>query len=225
MRLLGFSTLREACSVIGTALGVSPRSVRNYRDEFDPVLSDKREGWKNRPMRPPCKAMLDTYGEMTLSESLETLKRLVYRNSDADVMKEKIAADEADDSSFARRLITGQAAEEYFRKHYRKIPEFSDLRMQDTTGMGCGFDFRLSADDVAYGVEVKGIRAPTGSIVLTDKEHRAAAVMRKNFFLFVVKNLAEAPAHEMHRDPINGSLQFRRAERRLTQVSWTTAIH
>ena len=222
---LGFKTLSEAYNVIGMALSVHFRSVRNYRDEFDPVLSDKREGWKNRPMRPRCAEMLDAYGNLDLPEFTDLLKRIIYRNPGVDTILEAIAArQEGGESSFARRLITGQAAEEYFRKNHREIPEFSGLHLEDTTGFGCGFDFRLFAEGVAYGVEVKGIKEPAGNIVLTEKEHCVADIMRDDFFLFVVKNLAEDPAHEMHRDPLNGSLRFRRAERPVTQVSWTATV-
>ena len=52
LRLLGFKTLREAYNVISAALGVPFRSIRNYRDEFDPVLSDSRKGWDKPPHAP-----------------------------------------------------------------------------------------------------------------------------------------------------------------------------
>ena len=224
LRRLGFKTLREAYNVIGAALGVPFRSVRNYRDEFDPTLSTTRKGWENRPIRPDRKALLDEYGDKELPEFTNLLKRIIYRNPEIDAILEAVEAEQDEDSSFARRLITGQAAEEYFRKNYRTIPEFSSLRLQDTTGFGCGFDFRLSAENISYGVEVKGIKEPSGSIILTEKEYRVAGIMQDNFFLFVVKNLAEAPAHEMHQDPLRGDLRFRRAERSVTQVSWTATV-
>ena len=224
LRRLGFKTLREACNVIGAALGVHFRSVRNYRDEFDPVLSATRKGWENRPMRPDRKAMLEQYSELKLPEFADLLKRVVYRNPEIDAILEAAETRQGEDSSFARRLITGQAAEEYFRKNYRKVPEFSGLRLQDTTGFGCGFDFRLSAENISYGVEVKGIKESSGSVVLTEKEHRVADIMRGDFFLFVVKNLAETPAHETHRDPLHGRLRFQRVERAVTQVNWAATI-
>ena len=224
LRRLGFKTLREAYNVIGAALGVHFRSVRNYRDEFDPVLSAARKGWENRPMRPDRKALLDEHGGKGLPEFADLLKRVVYRNPEIDAILEAAEAERDEDSSFARRLITGQAAEEYFRKNYRTLPEFSGLRLQDTTGLGCGFDFRLFAENASYGVEVKGIKEPSGNIALTEKEHRVAGIMRDNFFLFVVKNLAESPAHEAHRDPLHGGLRFRRVERTVVQASWTATV-
>ena len=224
LRILGFKTLREAYAVIGAALGVHFRSIRNYRDEFDPVLSDTRKGWDNRPMRPDRQALLTEYGGQGLQEFAALLKSAIYRNPEIDAILEAAEAQQEEDSSFARRLITGQAAEEYFRKNYRKVPEFSDLRLQDTTGFGCGFDFRLSTENISYGVEVKGIKESSGNIVLTEKEHCVADIMRRNFFLFVVKNLAESPAHETHRDPLHGGLRFRRVERAVTQVSWAATV-
>lgn len=36
---LGYSTFKEAFADIGQRLGVNPRSVKNKRDDFDPVFS------------------------------------------------------------------------------------------------------------------------------------------------------------------------------------------
>ncbi len=36
----------------GEALKVTPASIKNLRDEFDPVHKNARKGWKDRPMRP-----------------------------------------------------------------------------------------------------------------------------------------------------------------------------
>lgn len=224
LRILGFKTFLEAYTVIGTALGVNSHSIKNYRDEFDPVLSDTRTGWANRPMRPDRQALLTEYGGQRLQEFATQLKNAIYRNPEIDTILEAAEAQQEENSSFARRLITGQAAEEYFRNNYRKISEFSSLNIQDTTKFGCGFDFRLSAENISYGVEVKGLKESSGNVVLTEKEHCVADIMRHNFFLFVVKNLAESPIHETHRDPLHGDLCFRRLKRAVTQVSWTTTI-
>lgn len=222
MRLLGFRTFNEACNVMGTALAIAPGSIKNYRDEFDSALSPLRKGWRNRPMRPACKALLDVYGDKELPEFMELLKNAIYRNPEIDRVIEQTEAELGGDSSFARRLLTGQAAEEYFRGNYRRVHEFAPLTLQDTTGFGCGFDFRLFDDNRSYGVEVKGLSKPSGSIVMTDREYSVAGLMRDRFFLFVVKNMAESPMYEIHRNPIGGDLVFKCTERRI--ASWTTTI-
>jgi hypothetical protein len=41
---LGFESFAEAFNVIGYALGSRPASIKNYRDEFDPLFSNRRKG-------------------------------------------------------------------------------------------------------------------------------------------------------------------------------------
>ena len=61
-------SLFEFKNVIGFALGAKPASIKNYRDEFDPVFPNKRKGWHKRPMRNYCKQKWGvTSGQMTKS--------------------------------------------------------------------------------------------------------------------------------------------------------------
>ena len=96
--------------------------------------------------------------------------------------------------------------------------------MEDTTKLGCGFDFRLISPGIFYGIEVKGLSESSGSIALTSKEHSVASILEKRFFLFVVKNFKENPFHELYQDPLNGKLVFSRVEQKTVQISWTTKL-
>ena len=42
LRRLGFETFLEAFNVVGYALGGKPASIKNYRDEFDPLFPNRR---------------------------------------------------------------------------------------------------------------------------------------------------------------------------------------
>lgn len=126
--------------------------------------------------------------------------------------------------SFASRLITGQAAEEYFKSKYQEIQLFKDFELEDTTRLGCGFDFRLTSPNTFYGVEVKGVAKSTGMIALTSKEHSVASILRGRFFLVVVKNFKENPYHEIYRDPLSGTLAFSRVEQKTIQINWTAKV-
>src|SRR5439155_21734477 len=42
LKKLGFESFIEAFNVIGYALGGKPASIKNYRDEFDPLVSKRR---------------------------------------------------------------------------------------------------------------------------------------------------------------------------------------
>lgn len=64
VRKLGFESFVEAFNVIGYALGEKPASIKNYRDEFDPIFPNKRKGWHKRPMRQYCLKVFEDYKEL-----------------------------------------------------------------------------------------------------------------------------------------------------------------
>lgn len=224
LRQLGFGSFAEAFNVIGSALGTRPASLKNYRDEFDPLFPNERKGWHKRSIRGYCKAVYDTFGALNLQDFTNLLKRVVYRQPDIDLLIENVEDNQGKDRSFARRLITGQAAEQYFRSRYKEIDIFKDCDLEDTTRIGCGFDFGLRSSTDFYGVEVKGLDGPSGSVVLTDKEHSVGEILGGGFFLFVVKNFRDTPFHELHRDPLGGALVFKKIEQRKVQISWTANV-
>ncbi len=225
MDTLGFDSFTEAFNVIGLALDVRPASIKNYRDEFDPLFPNSRKGWHKRPMRDYCKAIYDSFNHLPIDTFTQLLKEFIYKNHAVDVLLEEVSKkEEGEEQSFAKRLITGQAAEQYFRSKFRGIPIFSECAIEDTTKLGCGFDFRLVASNEYYGVEVKGLNEANGSVMLTDKEHRVATLLRSRYFLFVVKNFRDTPSHDMFRDPLSGPLTFKRLAIEKVSVNWVTNI-
>ena len=193
LRQLGFDTFVEAFNVIGLALGVRPASVKNYRDEFDPLFPNDRKGWHKRPIREYCKAVYDAFGGLELEDFTRLLKQIIYKEHDLDLLMEEVDRKQGADRSFAKRLITGQAAEQYFRAKYKDYGLFKDCEVEETTKLGCGFDFRLFTPSIFYAVEVKGLSEASGGIALTSKEHSVASVLKDRFFLFVIKNFKEDP--------------------------------
>jgi uncharacterized protein DUF3883 len=190
-QILGFDTFTEAYNVLGYAVGAPPASIKNYRDEFDPLFANPRKGWHNRPTRDHCLKVLNEYRDLDIELFSGLIMSLAGPGESA--LSEVQADDEArdDDSHFAKRLITGRAAERYFEMNHHQLPEFQGWTVENTTQLGCGFDFRLQskAADEFLGVEVKGLKGRTGSLSLTPKEHRVAAALEDRFFLFIVKKL------------------------------------
>jgi len=129
-------------------------------------------------------------------------------------------------SHFAQRLITGLAAEQYFESVRPSLSEFNGYAVQNTTRLGCGYDFRLEieSDEDFVAVEVKGLKDVTGTLSLTPKEYEVASALRDRFFLFVVRNFRESPFHEIFRDPLSSRLRFRKKERVTVQVSWLANV-
>ncbi len=224
---LGFDSFQEAFNVIGFALGSKPASIKNYRDEFDPLFPNQRLGWHKRKTRAYCLAVFEQYKGL----DFETFTGLVrsFFGYDENVESATVSpVQQADgESSFAQRLITGLAAERYFESVHRGLPEFNGYVLENTTRFGCGYDFRLRTepDDKDFlAVEVKGLREQRGSLSMTPKEYDVASTLRDRFFLFVVRNFRESPSHEIFRNPLACDLQFKKIERVTIHVSWLTTV-
>jgi len=221
LKVLGFSSYTEAFNVLGFAVGAKPASIKNYRDELDPFFPNTRVGWHDRPLREHCRLIYEQYKDWDLA----SLRMLISKQTE-----ETLEIDDAeatkDTDSFAKRLITGRAAESYFVENYKNEYVFSETELTDVTQTGCGFDFKLQSKENGnfFAVEVKGMRSRKGQIAFTDKEHRVAEIMGNTFFLYVVKNFNESPFAENIRNPLATSLHFDRIERRVIQVSWSAKL-
>ena len=226
LRALGFKSFTEAFNAKGFALGARPASIKNYRDEFDPLYSTKRKGWHLRPMRGYCKAASDEYAAMPLKEFTALLKSVICERGPLDILSDDSESDPETESSFAKRLITGQAAEKYFEVIHPTLPTLSDYALENVTNLGCGFDYRLrkSKTDDFLAVEVKGLNDSSGKISLTNKEHRVAGLLSHRFYLFVVRNFREKPFHTIYCNPLKSELIFSRQETKVIQVNWCVSV-
>jgi len=230
LEYLGFESFTEAFNTLGYALQARPASVKNYRDELDPYFPNSRQGWHKRPLRDHCKRIMDDYKEATLAELGDLIKELLSPVDELDSLPEVrrvlTRRDEGESSSFAKRLITGRAAERYFVSNYEQMPEFSGQRLTDTTQWGCGFDFKVSPveGDSYSAVEVKGLRTRFGQIQLTQLEHEMAGALKDRYYLVLVRSFAEDPFHTIVRNPRHCGLKFTRVERKEVRFSWTANI-
>lgn len=230
VKTLGFESFAEAFNALGYGLGARPASIKNYRDELDPHFPNKRHGWHKRPLREHCKRILASYGDLGISQ-LEILIRGFLCPDEGLYLQPKIKrilqkyAGTAE-SSFAKRLITGKAAEEYFIANYTRMPEFSGHMLTDTTNWGCGFDFKMSpaSDEMYSAVEVKGLRDRGGQVQFTSLEYEMAQAFAERYFLVLVRNFSERPFHSVYRDPLRSDLQFNRVEREEVRVSWVANV-
>ena len=206
---LGFDGFFHAYNVLGYSIGVAPKSIRGYRDEFDPFFPNERKGWHNRALRPNRKEMMDALASLSFAEFTELIKGFTIPYHDSE--REFHMADTKDASnSVAKRLATGVAAEEYFKINYREAVEFTGFELADTRMLACGFDFKLSSPSKYFYVEVKGISLKTGNIALTEKEYDVASEYRDKYCLFVVRNFIESPTHDVFFNPLDCRLEFSR---------------
>lgn len=221
---LGMESFTEAFNVIGFGLGGRPASVKNYRDEFDPLFPNPRMGWHKRKTRDYCLKIVAPFQDLDLASFADVIRSFVGCNGEIGNAEPDVSA--VNESAFAKRLMTGLAAEHYFESVQPKLPEFADCEIENTTQLGCGYDFRLHRQSRGsfWAIEVKGLTGKTGNLALTPKEHVVAHSLTDRFFLFVVKNFRESPFHEVYRNPLSGPLGFVRKERVVVQVSWQTNV-
>ncbi len=226
LKRLGFDGFLEAFNVIGYAMGSKPASIKNYRDEFDPLFPNRRKGWHKRNTRSYCLKVFEEYKSLDFESFTGLVESFVGYDENvwSEVQRKKKPGDRQ--SHFAQRLITGLAAERYFESVRPSLSEFKGYAMQNTTALGCGYDFRLEIEPNKdfLAVEVKGLNGITGTLSLTPKEHEIAGALNNRFFLFVVRNFRESPFHEIYRNPLSGSLKFRKKERVMVQISWLASV-
>lgn len=227
---LGFDGFTEAFNTLGYSLHARPASIKNYRDELDPYFPNTRKGWHKRPLREHCERVLDAYRSADIAQLGELIKGFLMPVREVESIPEikrvlNIHDAEAS-SSFARRLITGKAAEQYFAVNYSRIAEFSGLTLTNTTGWGCGFDFKLAhqSGESFCAVEVKGLRTRFGQIRLTELEHDMADALRSRYYLVLVRNFSEKPFHTVINNPADCDIQFTKVERREVRRTWTANI-
>lgn len=223
LKALGFQSFQEAFNVLGFSLGSKPSSIKNYRDEFDPLFPNSRKGWHKRPTREYCKVMYNDYNFYGFNEFVDLIKSFFVENYEITKFIEKV--DKKDYSeSVSKRLVTGKAAEEYFKFKYKKIELFKSYELLDTTQMACGFDYKLSLNSDYYCVEVKGLNALSGTIQLTEKEYIVAQKLKSKYCLFIVKNFKEEPFHQIVFNPLNSNLVFKKNKIEIIQTTYNATI-
>jgi len=218
---MGFSSFKEAYNVLGFSLGVKPASIKNYRDELDPLFPNARRGWADRPLRSHCKQIYDAFNDY----SIEQLLYMVVGITNCPLLPSANRPDE-DSQSFARRLLTGRAAENYFSQNYQQEHHFAGMHAEDVTHAGCGYDFKLHRMDspTSFAVEVKGLAMVSGNIILTAKEYDVAEQLSNDYFIYVVKNFNEEPFPLTIRNPAHAGLTFKRSMRKIVQISWSATV-
>lgn len=227
LKRLGFDNFTEAFNVIGCALGARSASIKNYRDEFDPLFPNSRKGWHKRAIREYCRDVYDEYKDVDFEFFTGLINSFFgFSQEELDEIAQPGKKDDGT-STFAQRLITGAAAEQYFESIHSSLPEFKGYSIENTTRFGCGYDFRLRRHherESFLAIEVKGLKDLTGTLSMTPKEYSVASALGERFYLFVVRNFQEKPSHSIYQNPLSAGLQFTRAERAVIQISWTVNV-
>lgn len=169
---------------------------------------------------------MDAHKHLDQRQLADLVKELVYQNPDVDRLNEEIESAGSADSSYAKRLLTGQAAEHYFVENFGLISEFSDCSIVDMTQSGCGFDFKLEGGALRdfLAVEIKGLAEKSGTVTFTEKEWRVAEKLGERYYVYVVKDFCDTPFPTLIRGPLTTKLQAKRKETMTPRVSWQAVI-
>lgn len=216
----GFSTYRQAYNVLGYATHTKPTSVKLYRDEFDAVFPNGRKGWP-RGLKKYYHSYLDRTAGLTFDDFSTIVKTFVANDAEISLpgngLPRRVFS--------AQRLITGEAAEEYFRQEYATVDAFDGFECHDTTKAGCGFDFKLTRGNDFFCVEVKGLNEMEGSVMMTENEYATATAAGNRYCLFVVRNFKRRPCHDTYFNPVgSGQLNWSKHETIVTVTSYKTTV-
>lgn len=225
---IGFTSQTEAHNKIGRVLGANPNSVKNMRDEFDPLHDNPRVGWYQRTLRPSRVKVVEAFQEMSEVEFrdvvLEILTNPKFQLSDDcfDII-EPIAKRERKSKGkplFILRGPTGRKAEEFFIRYHQKNQLPHAGRLEDTREQGCGYDFAIHGETGEYHIEVKGLDKDSGGIVLTSKEWDVARRNGPSYYLAIVRNLSSAISIQIIQNPTD-KLQAKKNVFTAVQIRWT----
>ena len=175
---LGFGNQRETHARIGELLGVKPASVKNWRDEFDPIHDNGRRGWADREMLPSRVRVVETFKDVTDSELTEIVGVILANPSGyiarhvlslLDDGLRRVGAEEGGEEEPGwrpTRAQTGQRAEQLFEAYHEctGLPACGALR--DTRLEGCGYDYSIEMGEASgpLAVEVKGWSGTGGKL-------------------------------------------------------------
>lgn len=217
-----FKSWRAAFAATGAALDVPPTSMKNLRDEFDP-LHGFRKGWHKRPLRNNRQRVLAEFCDISDDALLEVVDGLLRKDAETSAaVVEPLAFATARIEDVAKRLRTGRLAEEYFLAHSRKICGIKPGDLVDRRDEAAGFDFGV-ATQPELAIEVKGLRKAKGDILFTDREWRTARARREAFWLVVVGGLDDAPLARIWKDPCKALSPTSQAVRSLA-VTWRASV-
>lgn len=225
---LGYKNWESSFLDISTKLDVKKHSVRNWRDEFDPLFG-YRAGWYQRPMSP---------SRTNVALALENLDEPEIRAIVEDILSGKIEsdtenlnhllsiADENSDkdrnSSFILRGPTGKKAEQFFIEYHRINNSPVSGELIDTRDLGCGYDFEIKSESSKHFVEVKGLAKNIGGLLFTNKEWEMAKREREKYTVCLVSNINESPEISFINDPFS-RLNPRKNIIQTVQVQWSVS--
>lgn len=224
---LGFGNMKETHIKIGKILSVPSNTVKNWRDEFDPLFG-YRVGWYQRPM---------TQSRLRVVEALEELDEISIRAIVFDILKGKTLKNEYETEQlisivsekelsfetgkFILRGPTGKFAEDFFINSFNNNETPFLGKLIDCRDYGCGYDFKVEGSETVY-IEVKGLSGDSGGVLFTNKEWQVANDKRNLYYLCIIKSIESQPVLHIINNP-SEKLDANKNIHTVIQVSWSVS--
>ncbi len=214
---------KEAFRRAGEALEVAPASIKNLRDEFDPVHGNARKGWKDRPMRLDRQRVMGQLCDVSDAALLEMIDRILAHDPEAvEEVVTPLSTPAVRVQNVAERLRTGRLAEDFFLANSEKIVDVAAKLILDHRELARGYDFGVHKRD-SLAIEVKGMKQKRGGILFTDREWCEAKARRADYWLVVVGNIESNPIAKVFPDP-TANLQSECKYQTTISASWRANV-
>lgn len=225
-KALNHGTKTKTHEAIGRALEVNKNTVKNMRDEFDPLHDNKRAGWYQRDLRPSRQKIVELYQHLQEEELRDLVLEILENKTalDGDNSSDLIELLDERNSSpiFIIRGITGRKAEEIFLEFHKAKALPLPGEIIDKRDHGCGYDYEISGESKVY-IEVKGLDGDTGGISFTSKEWDVAQKEGEKYFLVLIKNVSTTPTVKIIQNPAK-VLNPKKYIFTTVQIRWNLAI-
>jgi hypothetical protein len=223
LETLALPSWSAAFKAIGYQIDTKPASLKNLRDEFDPVHENTRRGWINRPMRPNRQRVIAEFSELSDDGVMEIVRRILSRDPVVtNEVVEPLVVSRSRLENVAERLRTGRLAEEFFLRESKNICGIGKEDIVDRRNDAQGFDFAVLSRS-SLTIEVKGLSVAAGDILFTDLEWNVARQNREEYWLVIVGCLPDEPLAKLLVDPF-ARLRVRSVIERCTRVSWRSRV-
>lgn len=229
---LGFKNQTATHKAIGALLNIKSSTIRNWRDEFDPLFG-YRDGWHQRGLSISRIRVVEAIGNLDETSLRSIVQDILSGNNSIELsedLEQLISVipnrkKKRQKRAYVPRNITGRKAEEIFIEWFKSgqgiIPQGKDFI--DMRDYGCGYDFQIVASDKQiYAIEVKGFLEDEGGILITGKEWETAGIMKTDYYLVLVSNISNDPVISVVNNPYE-KFSPKRNLQTVIQVNWTVS--
>ena len=222
--LLGFNSKSQFYRfLVNCGVAETEGVVKNRQDLFDPFFPNPRAGWHLKgDAYIHRKTFIDSlYGTLSAQDYSEVVSQYLSENYGASLAATKPTSP-IQKSRFKMLQETGLEAELFFLHNYESIECYAGGVLGDARLLGDGYDFQISFPGNYFLAEVKGVRAKSGGIRMTEREYKAALEYGDLYSLVVVCRLSDSPVMTAIGNPAK-ELKFDVQHINSTQIVYCTS--